>query len=179
MTSVDKAEQDRRASLTGLVAVLTATTMLFAAFCSAYIVRRGITDDWTVLRLPGTLYLSVLPGVALSIAAEASRRYARRGQAARAKPLLWSAAALGAIFAAIHLYAWRELHRGGASLSASPAAAFFFVFDGVFVTYVLAGLAALLSAARQPTAGAALVSYYWLYLNALWIFLLAFLYLWS
>lgn len=44
---------------TGLLALLAAITMLFAAFSSAYIVRRGISNDWTPLP-SALLWISVL-----------------------------------------------------------------------------------------------------------------------
>ena len=36
----------RRASMTGLMVLLAATTMAFAAFTSAFVVRRGMSNDW-------------------------------------------------------------------------------------------------------------------------------------
>ena len=71
-------EQTDRAATTGMVAALAATTMFFAAVASAYIVRRGISDDWVVLSLPAPVYFSVLPGMAVSILVEAARRKASR-----------------------------------------------------------------------------------------------------
>ena len=134
----------------GLISVLAASTMLFAALMSAYLVRRGISDDWTSLSLPGTLYASVLLGVGVSIAIGSRRR--------------WTASIAALLFAAMHLYSWRQLGWTG------PAAAFFLVLDGIFVLHVIGGIIAM-------GAGAA-IAYYWLYLNALWIVLLIFWSIW-
>src|SRR5438034_3056830 len=38
---------NRRASFTGLFVLLAASVMVFAAFTSAFVVRRGLSDDWT------------------------------------------------------------------------------------------------------------------------------------
>ena len=35
--------------MTGLMVLLAATTMAFAAFTSAFVVRRGMSNDWVAL----------------------------------------------------------------------------------------------------------------------------------
>ena len=45
----------RRASFTGLYVLLAASTMLFAAFTSAMVVRRGLSDDWVSMPKPPIL----------------------------------------------------------------------------------------------------------------------------
>jgi cytochrome c oxidase subunit III len=138
-------------AMTGLVATLAATTMLFAALMSAYLVRRGISDDWTTLSLPGTLYATALLGVGVSIAIKGGRT--------------WIAVVIGVTFTAAHLYIWGQLDLTG------PAAAFFMVLDGIYILHVIGGIIVL--AARIDIA-----SYYWLYLNTLWIALLTFFAVW-
>ena len=48
----------RRASMTGLFVLLAATTMAFAAFTSAYVVRRGMSNDWIAFPLPRILWVT-------------------------------------------------------------------------------------------------------------------------
>ncbi len=159
-------EQTSRTATTGMVAGLAATTMLFAAVASAYIVRRGISNDWVILSLPIPVYLSVLPGMAVSFLVEVARRKASR-------QLLICAVAFAILFFyLVHAYAWREIVHGN-----SPAAAFYFVLDGTFSLYTVGGIVALVVALRTARLGEA-TSYYWHYLNALWILLLALFYLW-
>jgi cytochrome c oxidase subunit III len=142
-----------RTQLTALVSGLAATTMLFAAFASAYVVRRGLADNWTPVSLPAALYWSVLPGAAVVLVLETSRRSITT--------------ALAIVFAAMHIYAWQQLGSPG------TAAAFVLVLDGAFLVYVAAGIIALL----VGVCGAA-IRYYWLYLNVLWIIMLALLHFW-
>jgi hypothetical protein len=142
-----------RTQLTALFSGLAATTMLFAALISAYVVRRGLSGDWTAFSLPASLYWSVLPGAAVILALKTAHR---------------SIAAMFAIvFVAMHVQAWRQLGAPG------TAAAFFFVLDGTFLIYVAVGIVALLFAVRGPA-----IRYYWLYLNVLWLVLLALLHFW-
>ena len=45
-TAPTGAAPSRRASFTGLFVLLAASTMVFAAFTSAFVVRRGLSNDW-------------------------------------------------------------------------------------------------------------------------------------
>jgi heme/copper-type cytochrome/quinol oxidase subunit 3 len=158
-------EQTDRAATTGMVAALAATTMFFAAVASAYIVRRGISDDWVLLSLPAPVYFSVLPGMAVSILVEAARRKASR------QVLMGAVAFAILFFYLVHAYAWRQMVHGK-----SPAAAFYFVLDGAFSLYTAGGIVALLASFRSLRLST--TALYWHYLNALWILLLALFYLW-
>ena len=60
----------------GLWMFLATVTMLFAAFTSAYIVRRS-GSDWRHVALPPILWLNTLILAASSIAVEAANRYGR------------------------------------------------------------------------------------------------------
>jgi cytochrome c oxidase subunit 3 len=141
----------QRSEATGLIASLAALTMLFSALLSAYVVRRGISDDWTPLHIPVVLYLSVVPGAAVSLVL-------RTGHARLAA----TGAAL--LFTAIHLASWRELaHAGTASVD------FLSVISGM-VGLAAAGGTVGIVAARQNT-----LTWYWHYLNLLWVAILSFL----
>ncbi len=48
----------RRASFTGLWVLLAASTMVFAAFTSALVVRRGLSDDWVAMPKPPILLVN-------------------------------------------------------------------------------------------------------------------------
>jgi heme/copper-type cytochrome/quinol oxidase subunit 3 len=159
-------EQTDRAATTGMVAALAATTMLFAAVASAYIVRRGISNDWVVLSLPAPVYLSILPGLAVSVVTEIARRKVSRQQ------LLFAVGLSLLFFYLMHAYAWRRIVHE----NSSPAAAFFFVIDGAFSLYTIGGIVALLASLRSLRLST--VALYWHYLNALWIILLALFHLW-
>ncbi len=158
-------EQTDRAATTGMVAALAGTTMFFAAVASAYIVRRGISDDWVLLSLPAPVYFSVLPGMTVSTLVEAARRKASR-------PMLIGAVAFALLFFyLVHAYAWRQIVHGN-----SPAVGFYFVLDGAFSLYTVGGIVALLRSFRSLRLST--TALYWHFLNALWILLLALFYLW-
>lgn len=175
MTESDET-QSRRSALTGLAAGLAATTMLFAALASAYVVRRGISSDWTNVSLPSVLYASVAPAFLTTGALAA----AHRNSALPRKVWLGLAATAAVVFGALLVYAWRQLRSRGISLDASPAASFLFVIGGTFLCYVMAGLMAIIPALTSGRdTRVEVISYYWCYLSALWVFLLAFLGAWG
>lgn len=173
---MSESRQSEQASLAALAATLAATTMLFSAFVSAYVVRRGISVDWAPLRLPAALPVSVLPGFAVSMLLETARRSASHTSLVTRTGILCGAATLGVAFGAMHALAWRQLQSDSVTLATSSAAAFFFVLDGAFVLFLAGGVVSIVikavSPARTEITG---LRCYWLYLNVLWLFLLGFL----
>jgi cytochrome c oxidase subunit 3 len=156
-------------SRSGLIAGLAGITMLFAAFTSAYVVRRGISADWVSLRLPGSAYISVLPLAGASIALGVARR---NGSVV----LLLISAVLGAIVCVIQLCTWRQIDNSG------PAAAFYFVISAAFLLFVTGGVVALvrlISRRSRDARTAPAHFYYWVYLSALWIYVLLYLTFWN
>ena len=69
----------RRASFTGLYVLLAASTMLFAAFTSAMVVRRGLSDDWVSMPKPPILLVNTAVLLASSVALEMARRALKHG----------------------------------------------------------------------------------------------------
>src|SRR6185436_5616961 len=69
----------RRASLTGLMVVLAAVTMFFAALTSAFVVRRGLSEDWIHTQLPQVIWFSTVALLASSVAIEFARRELKAG----------------------------------------------------------------------------------------------------
>src|SRR4051794_13804815 len=64
----------RGASFLGLYILLAASTMLFAAFTSAMVVRRGMSDDWVPIHKPAVLWVNTGVLLASSVALELARR---------------------------------------------------------------------------------------------------------
>src|SRR5438094_10366784 len=80
----------RRASLTGLMVLLAAVVMFFAALTSAFIVRRGLSNDWEHTQLPRIVFFSTAVLVASSAVLELARRALKAGQRERFNRL-WTA----------------------------------------------------------------------------------------
>src|SRR5215831_10084448 len=134
----------RGASFTGLFVLLAATTMLFAAFTSALVVRRGISGDWVSLHKPSILWVNT----AILLASSAALEIARRALRARARTrfnLWWTAGTLmGVLFVCGQALAWQQLIAAGVFLSTNPSSAFFFILTAAHAAHLLGGLAALI-----------------------------------
>ena len=166
----------------GLWMILATVTMLFAAFASAYIVRRS-GSDWRQVALPEILWVNTLVLAASSVALEAASRsgVARRWRVARGA--FAAALTLGLGFLAGQIAAWRQMVDAGIYLPTSPHSSFFYMLTGAHALHVVAalivltwGVAATWSGDRHPAAWAARVGLcrtFWHYLGAVWVCLFA------
>lgn len=170
----------RSAYFTGLGLGLAAIFMFFIALASAFVVRKGLGDDWRSFELPGLLWVNTVALLVSSLAVERARRLLR-AQPAAGFVAWWSTGSLlGVAFLVGQVAAWRQLAAQGIFLATNPASSFFYVFTAAHGVHVLGGLAALgYVAARgashqQSTSNlsADLTAWYWHFLGVLWVGLL-------
>jgi cytochrome c oxidase subunit 3 len=144
-----RAVEDRSpASRTGIWVGLAAITMTFAAFTSAMVVRQGSSTDWRHFALPSVLYLNTAILLTSSVTLELARQRVR-----------WLARGLQAT---------------------SPSSSFFYLFTAIHAIHVLGGLAGLMVVVWRfsrpvPTlrlSTVSTVSYYWHFMDLLWVYLL-------
>src|SRR6202051_5198861 len=83
----------RQASITGILVLMCASMMTFAAFVSAMVVRRGLNNDWGQIGLPSILWWNTGILILSSIAIDTGRRILRRGRRV-AFNWLWSTGTL-------------------------------------------------------------------------------------
>ncbi len=183
-------EDSSPASRTGIWVALAAITMTFAAITSAMVVRQGASMDWRHFSLPPVLYLDTVILLASSVTLELARKraaaFARMGvQPGRSLPLLWLwvTLGLGLLFVAGQYTAWLQLKAEGWYLATNPSSSFFYLFTAMHGVHVLGGLAGLTlviwrfskpaSTLRLSTLST--VSYYWHFMDGLWIYLLVLL----
>ncbi|MGH9742160.1 MAG: cytochrome c oxidase subunit 3, partial [Candidatus Acidiferrum sp.] len=91
---------------------------------------------------------------------------------------------LGVLFLIGQLVAWRQLVDAGFYLASNQASSFFYIFTGLHGLHLLGGICALLfvsfrkfeRASVSRAVAAEIVSYYWHFMDGLWIFLFALLY---
>ncbi|HUK32981.1 MAG TPA: cytochrome c oxidase subunit 3 [Vicinamibacterales bacterium] len=166
----------------GLWMFLATVTMLFAAFTSAYVVRRS-GSDWHPVALPSILWInSGVLGVS-SIAVEFAHARGARGRWKASAIAILTALVLGVAFLGGQLLAWRQMAAAGVYLPTNPHSAFFFMMTGAHAVHVVAALVVLawgavvtVRAAREPRGWAArmgLCRTFWHYLGAMWVFLFA------
>ena len=163
----------------GLWVFLGSLTMLFAAFTSAYIVRRAGTD-WAPLRVPSVLWTNTLVLLLSSVTIEVGRRAFDSLRPLAFRKWMSVTFVLGTLFVAGQLFAWRQLAEQGIFLQSNPHSSFFYVLTGVHGAHVIGGILALAyvlvqSWRYQLTPGAssapALCATYWHFVDAVWIYL--------
>lgn len=159
-------------------------TILFAAFTSTYLARRG-EADWSVGPLPAVLYLSTAVLLTSSGALEWARAQGRRGRLAGLRTGLLAATGLGVAFLGAQIAAWRALAAQGVYLASNPHSAFFYLLTGAHGLHVVGGLLglsyALARSWRAVTTPQALAvadpaTTFWHFLDGLWLYLFVILF---
>jgi len=165
----------------GIVSIL----MFFMALASAFIVLRRGSDLWVTVHLPRILWANTCILLASSFTLESARRRLFLADSPGFRKFWFVTTALGILFVAGQLVAWRQLVAQGVYIASNQASSFFYIFTGAHAVHLLGGVGALLFVSFRkfektkitlPTA-AEITSYYWHFMDGLWIFLLALLYL--
>jgi len=178
----------RRASFTGLFVLLAATTMVFSALVSAFVVRRGISEDWISLVKPPILWANTVILLASSLVLDFARRALKKRDRS-AFNLWWTVATvLGILFLAGQAYAWRELRQAGVFIATNPASSFFYVLTASHAVHLLGGVTALvyvdvqalrlqLGPAKRTAIDVSAI--FWHFLDVLWMCLMVLFYVWG
>ena len=178
----------RRASITGLLVLLAASVMMFAAFTSAFFVRRGLSNDWVDTPLPRILWLNTAVLLASSGAIELARRALRSGRRTAFNRYWTMATVLGALFLGGQYMAWRQLNNAGIYLASNPSSSFFFLLTCVHAVHLLGGMTALgyidieallLRLGPGKRTAVDVSAYFWHFLDAVWIYLMALFFFWG
>ena len=176
----DAATVSRRAYFTGLTLALGGILMFFMALTSAYIVRKGLGENWQAIALPRLLWLNTAVLLASSATIEIARRKLARAVMGSFRAWWWVTTTLGVAFLVGQVVAWREMVDRGIYLAGSPASSFFYVLTASHGLHLLGGIVFLFyvafrawsrSSISQGTA-AELAAVYWHFMDGLWVFLL-------
>lgn len=169
---------------TGIALGIVSVLMFFMALASACLVRRG-RPDWVPVHVPPLMWFNTAVLLTSSGTLELARK--RLGSLdVRGFRRLWRATTiLGVLFLIGQSIAWRQLAGEGIYLASNPASSFFYIFTGAHALHLIGGVGALLFVAWRDfekaqvtrVVAAELTSYYWHFMDALWLFLLALLYL--
>jgi cytochrome c oxidase subunit III len=178
----------RRASFAGLFVLIAASTMVFAAFTSAFVVRRGLSDDWATMPKPSILFINTGVLLASSVVLDISRRALKKGNRSQFNFWWTLATALGILFLLGQAYAWRELKDAGVYVSTNPASSFFYVLTASHAFHLLGGVLALVYVDVQalrlrlgPAKRTAIdvTAIFWHFLDGLWVYLMVLFYVWG
>src|SRR5712664_3837539 len=171
-------------SSTGIWVMLFAITMMFAAFSSALLVRKGSSLDWRTFTLPSILYFNTLLLIASSVTLEVSRRRVaafmggQKSQVESPARWLYITLSLGLLFVAGQYVAWSQLSAEGLYLATNPSCSFFYVLTATHALHVLGGLGGLVYVIRGLSKWAlrrsqlVATARYWHFMGILWLYLL-------
>lgn len=157
--------------------------MLFAAFTSAYLVRRA-EGNWTEFAIPTIFYISTGVLVLSSILMQFSVRSAKSGDIAKLRTWISLTTVAGIVFLVLQILGWQELQRAGVYVKGNPAESFYYILTGVHFFHIISGLAVLLYAFYSTFKGKIhagnttqieVCATYWHFLDILWIYLFLFL----
>jgi len=129
--------------MTGLMVLLAATTMAFAAFTSAFVVRRGISNDWVPMPMPRIVWANTAILLGSSLLLELARRALKRGRRTAFNRYWTSGTLLGALFLVGQALAWRELNAAGIFVATNPSSSFFYLLTAAHGLHIAGGLSAL------------------------------------
>ena len=157
--------------------------MLFAAFTSAYLVRRA-EGNWTEFEIPFIFYISTAVLLISSLTMHLSVKAARKDQLSGLRTLITVTAAGGIAFLVLQVVGWQELQQAGIYVKGNPAESFYYVLTGVHLFHIITGLCVLLFAFYSTFRGKIhagnttqieVCATYWHFLDILWIYLFLFL----
>lgn len=173
----------KQAYFTGLLLGLAAILMFFLAFASAFIVRRGLGNDWRAVELPPLLWINTVVLLISSVTLERARQLLRQRSAGFRG--WWSLTTLlGGGFLVGQVVVWTQLAAQGVFLATNPASSFFYVLTAAHGVHLAGGVCALLYVGArslehlQRTGGlaAGLAGMYWHFMDGLWVALFLLLY---
>jgi cytochrome c oxidase subunit 3 len=165
----------------GMLSILMFFLVLTAAFV---VLRVNNLHTWSGIRLPWILWVNTAILLASSATLELARRRLQMDSLRGFKQLWALTTVLGIVFVAGQIIAWKQLAAEGVYMTSRLASSFFYVFTALHAAHLLGGICALLYVGlRKFEAGrvtrfvaAEVTSYYWHFMDGLWLFLLALLY---
>jgi len=160
--------------------------MLFAALTSGFVVYSGGKGHGLDVILPSAFRYSTIVIAFSSITLFLASKAAKQLQLEKQRLFLWLTFALGVAFFCIQLYGWYVLtaKMGVYFINPNASRSFIYVFSGMHLLHVFAGLLVLLNTITASSRNIPQVrnlfkmemaSIFWHFLDIIWIYLYVFL----
>lgn len=169
-----------------LILLIFSIVMMFAAYTSAYIVRRD-EGNWREFDLPVSLLINSILIALSSAAMQWAYASAKKDELARVKTGMLLTMGLGLAFLVGQFVSWGDLVEGRTffgGADANPSGSFVYVLMGVHAFHLVTGLifvaVVLTRALKYQVHSRAMLSIgnatmYWHFLGGLWLYLYLFL----
>jgi cytochrome c oxidase subunit 3 len=157
--------------------------MFFAAFTSAYLVRRA-EGNWTEFEIPPIFYYSTAVLLLSSVFMHLGYKAAKIDNFNSLKLYISITFVAGMIFLVMQYMGWTILQKEGVFLKGNPAESFYYILTGLHGFHLVTGLVVLffsfLEAFKMNIHAKNLIrievcATYWHFLDILWVYLLLFL----
>ena len=157
--------------------------MFFAAFTSAYLVRRA-EGNWTEFEIPPIFYYSTAVLLLSSVFMHLGYKAAKKDNFNSLKLYISITFVAGMIFLVMQYMGWTILQKEGVFLKGNPAESFYYILTGLHGFHLVTGLVvllfSLLEAFKMNIHAKNLIrievcATYWHFLDILWVYLLLFL----
>lgn len=165
---------------------IVSVSMLFGAWTSAYIVKRG-EPGWSSFELPGEFWLNTAIMILSSVTMIWAHRSAKRDNLEQTKRALIVTAILGVAFLVGQWIAWVkmiEMNYYFAGAGSNSSSSFIYVLTGFHGVHIVSGIVVLLliliaafkfKVHSKNMLRMELCSTYWHFLGGLWLYLFVFL----
>jgi cytochrome c oxidase subunit 3 len=175
-----------------LVLGLGGSVLIFGFLLLIYLARKGATG-WEDVALPRIFWLSTAAMLNSSYTLHSANVAFRHERFLNYRIMMGATLALGLLFVVLQVLGWAEMLRGGVRLGPNVAGAFIYVISGLHVFHILIGLIFLIIVFRDALRNKryldafvysvnppnqlklSLVTFYWHFVDALWLVLFAFL----
>ena len=131
--------------------LIVASVMLFAAFTSAYIVRRG-EGNWQIFDLPPMFMYTTIFIALSSITMQWAFISAKKDQLRMQKIALFLTLGLGVAFMIGQWVGWEQLVANNVHLVGNPSESFVYVISGLHLFHMIGGVAFVLIVLFTPAA---------------------------
>jgi cytochrome c oxidase subunit III len=173
----------QRRHQTAILLAMVSICMFFMALAAAFLVRKT-GKDWINFRLPTIVWVNTMVLLTSSLTIDIARRRLALNDLSGFKSMWRATTALGIAFLIGQVIAWRELVAMGFYVGSNPSSSFFYVFTAAHAAHLFGGILALFyvlfrnfdkTRLTLPVA-AEVTSYYWHFMDGLWLFLVALLF---
>jgi cytochrome c oxidase subunit III len=162
---------------------IVAVIMMFAAFTSAYLVRRA-EGNWIEFQIPVMFTYSTIVLVVSSISMHIAYLAAKKDKFMQLRTAIIITFALGFLFLVMQVLGYQELIKNNIYLVGNPSGSFVYVLSFVHGLHIISGLVVLIYALKaafsmdihaKKLSRIELCTTYWHFLDLLWVYLFVFL----
>ena len=166
--------------------IIVSSIMVFAAFTSAYLVRRG-EGNWLTFELPPIFYISSVVIVLSSVTMHWSYYSASKDNLLSLKIAILLTAVLGLLFTYMQVQGWQQLVDVGVYFGgkdSNPAGSFVYVLTAVHIGHLALAFGLLViifyrvftyQVHAKNLAAIEICTTFWHFLGAMWLYLFVFL----